>query len=318
MTSSSARTLSMEERARLERRTILTTITLNLVFTASGFVVAVYANSLAIVVDAMYTFVDGLVGIFAIKVTGLIRRSANREYPFGYVVYEPVLNLIKGLLIATVVLTAFVSSVLEIVEGDEESLNTGVALIFVVTAALVCYAYSVVLARLARKTHSPILRIEAKQWLVDGTISLGIGVAFLTVWIMQARGYGAYARYADPFIVLFMTLFMAPIPIKVIRENWAQILSKTVHDDLRNEIVQRVDAGLAGLEDPRYELRAVQYGRHVYIHLYVLTPHALSVKDADRIRQRLYDSFQDHLDYFSVDMAFTSDAVWIERSVKNR
>jgi len=317
MNTSSEKNLTLEHRACIEKRTLVVTITLNFIFAMAAFVFAVYTNSLAIVIDGMYTFVDGLVGIFAIKVTTLIRRSANREYPFGFIMYEPVLNLIKGLLIATVVLTAFLSSVVEIIDGDEENLNSRVAMIYAAIAGFACFTYCVVLERMARKTHSPILRIEAKQWLIDGIVSLGIGVAFFIVWIMQTHGYDDYARYADPVIVLFMTLFMAPIPIKVIKENWGQIVARTVHDDLRMEIIKRIDENLIDLADPKYELRVVQYGRHVYIQLYFVTLCSLSVQDADLLRNRLYNSFDKYLDYFSVDIAFTSDTIWIERSVKN-
>ena len=317
MNTSTEKKFSLEHRARIEKRTLAVTIALNFIFSMAAFIFAVYANSLAIVIDGMYTFVDGLVGIFAIKVTALIRRSGNREYPFGYIMYEPVLNLIKGLLIATVVLTAFFSSVVEIIDGDEENLNSTVAMIYAALAGFACFAYCVVLERMARKTHSPILRIEAKQWLIDGTISMGIGVAFFAVWIMQAHGYDDYARYADPVIVLLMTLFMAPIPIRVIKENWGQIVARTVQDDLRKEIIKRIDANLMGMAESKYELRILQYGRHVYIHLYFITPCSLSVQDADLIRNRLYDSFHEYLDYFSLDIAFTSDTIWIERSVKN-
>ena len=80
--------------------------------------------------------------------------------------------------------------------------------------------------------------------------------------------------------------------------------------------MKRVDADRDHLENSKYDLRVVQYGRHVYVLLYIVTGDTPSVEQLDVAREEVYRGLREELHYFSVDIAFTSDTIWIERSVK--
>ena len=85
---------------------------------------------------------------------------------------------------------------------------------------------------------------------------------------------------------------------------------------IRSTILKRVDADRDYLENSKDDLRVVQYGRHVYVLLYIVTGDTPSVEQLDVAREEVYGGLREELHYFSVDIAFTTDAIWIERSVK--
>lgn len=135
------------------------------------------------------------------------------------------LNLVKGLLIAFVTLSAFLSAIDLIGAGGRE-IQGPLAVVYALIAAVGCLLIAAVQIRLAKKTESPLLKVDSKNWLIDGAISGGVAVAFLIVVLLGDGPLAPFSPYADPAIVVLLSVLSIPIPLRIIRTNWKQLLGR--------------------------------------------------------------------------------------------
>ncbi len=95
----------------LETRTIWTTIIANLLFSILAFGFAFQTHSDAIVLDGVFLLVAFAVSLLSLFVARLVTHPGTRAFPFGHAIFEPMLNLTKGLMLATVLAYAIFSAI---------------------------------------------------------------------------------------------------------------------------------------------------------------------------------------------------------------
>lgn len=299
----------------LEQKAFIAALSIDFFFAALGFTFAIIVGSNAILLDGMYSLISAIVNIITLKITFLLQRTPNKEYPFGYVMYEPVINLIKGILVAIVIVSALISAVITLINSESHEMNASLALIYSLSSAFVCYIIFYMMHRIAAQSGSTILKVDSRQWLIDGTLSLGVALAFIAVYFLQTYGYSEYAMRADPIMVIVLALVMAPVPITVIRTYWNQILYKSADEVLVTKVESLVLAHTQLLNKPHFHLKVVESGRYVYVHIYFVTHLDLSIKELDTIRRKLYLALAKEFKYFGLDVSFTTEAYWVEKSV---
>jgi predicted Co/Zn/Cd cation transporter (cation efflux family) len=144
--------------------------------------------------------VNCLVAILALQVTQLAQRRSDARYPFGYAVYEPMLNLLKGLVVLTAEGFALVTSIDALIHGGRP-LSTGAAVIYSLIAANGCLGMALRQRRLADRGGSPFLQVDARTWWVDGLLSGEVEIAFIAVFLLRQSPWAFLLPYVDPGIV---------------------------------------------------------------------------------------------------------------------
>ncbi len=308
----------MYNKNKLEKKAILTTIIGNAFMAVLGVSFAFYTNSNAIFIDGIYSLSDFIVGILALKVASLLAYNDNTENPFGYSIYEPILNLSKGLLIALIVVIAFFDSLTCIIDGGR-IIKADVALFYSLISTIGCFIVFFIVKKLAKETGSPILKIDTKQWFIDGLISASIGISFIIIWILKENDMHEISRYADPIVVMVLVMIMLPMPIEIIRDNWKQILGKKVSNTLYESIEDIVSISLKEVGYESFKLRVVELGRMRYIQVYIVmkTDSKISLQKQDDLREIFYNKLSKNLENFSLDLIFTYNPIWISHSIKN-
>ena len=107
------------------------------------------------------------------------------HYPFGYATFEPMLNLFKGILIATALLYAVWTAVRALMSGGQEVAAIG-GIIYAAIAVSGGIALVVVLRKLGERSGSPIVQLDAQNAVIDTMISGAVGVAFVATLIIQS------------------------------------------------------------------------------------------------------------------------------------
>ena len=238
------------------------------------------------------------------------------EYP-----YDPFITfmdnaLSKGLLIAMVGLFALVVSVDVILQGGRP-VRGGVVVIYAVIAAAGCLLIALIQHRLARRTESPLLEVDSRNWLMDGLISGAVAVAFLIVVLLEGTALAWFLPYADPAVVIVLVVLSAPLPIGIVRTNWSQLLGRAPGPEIQREARSRVDEALRGTPDVTQHLRLLQTGRTYYLQVYLrVGPLAGldSLEDLDRLRERVCRSVRKDAPDVGLDVIFTRDPKWIHRA----
>jgi predicted Co/Zn/Cd cation transporter (cation efflux family) len=77
---------------------------------------------------------------------------------------------------------------------------------------------------LAERLNSELVRVDAKEWLVDTLLSATLLIGFVVAIGLDALGYGHYNRYIDPVLVTLLALCATLIPIKVLGRNLREVL----------------------------------------------------------------------------------------------
>jgi len=308
--------IAMTDHEGLEKRGLLLSIIGALFMAGLGFGFAVLTSSDAVLLDGFFSLIGFAIGLVSLRVATLVRRPDDDEYHFGYAAYEPMLNLTKGLLMAFVTLFALVSAILVVIEGGRE-IEAGWASVYAWVAAAGCFAIAVSQRALAKKTSSPLLVVDSKNWLIDGLMSVAVGIAFLVALLLADTPNDHLLPYADPAVVIILVILSLPIPFKIIRDNWKQMLGRAPDEALQQKARAAVARVLDASEEYDTKIRMDQLGRLTYLQLYVVIKGSLNpdVSRLDGCRAAVHDALKDDFDNLALDVIFTHDPRWIGVSV---
>jgi len=264
----------------------------------------------------LFSLIGFAIGLVSLRVATLVRRPNDELYHFGYAAYEPVLNLTKGLLMAFVTIFALVSA-LEVALHGGRVIQAGWASVYAWIAAAGCFTIAIRQRVLARRTGSPLLAVDSKNWLIDGFMSVAVGVAFVVAVILADTSYAHLLPYADPAVVIILVVLSLPIPFKIIRDNWNQLLGKAPDDALQKNAREAVAKAFGDSMDFDTKLRMQRIGRFTYLQLYVLCKggEAADINRLDACRTAVHDALCDEFENLALDVIFTHNPRWIGVSV---
>jgi predicted Co/Zn/Cd cation transporter (cation efflux family) len=303
----------MSDPSKLERRGLLLSIAGALGMAGLGIGFALLTGSDAVLLDGLFSLIGFAVGLIALRVSTLVLRSDDEHYHFGYAAYEPMLNLIKGLLMAFVSLFALVSAVDLMLRGGR-TIAAGWAVFYAVLAAASCFAIATVQRGIARRTGSDLVAVDSKNWLIDGLLSSAVAVAFLVTFLLEGSSWAPLLPYADPAVVAMLVLLSAPIPARIVRDNWRQLLGRAPGEALRRQVRDAVAAAADDIAIDHPYLRIAQMGRLTYLQLYVVAPDEQLLRRLDEFREQLHSSLVGTIDKLALDVVFTRDDRWVRRS----
>ena len=303
---------------KIEDRSIIFTIVMSVTLGLIAIAVSLITDSGVVFLDGSFSLVFALVGLLTLYVSRLVRRPGDERYPFGYATFEPMLNLFKGLLIATVLLYAVWNAVTALMGGGRNVSAVG-AIIYAVVAVTGGTTQALVLRKLGKQSGSPIVQLDARNAVVDTMLSAAVGIAFVITLIIQNSGLSEWAPYADPVIMLVIVVIALPQPFKTIRANWRQLLGSAPDRAVQDKVAAVVESALERVPHSQTNLRTTHVGRYLYVHLYVVVPQdaaqPVDVRMHDRIRSRIFDELSSEFRHLALDLGFTTDVRWAISSV---
>lgn len=279
---------------------------------ALGLTFAVIARSEAIMLDGIYSLISFIMTLAAGRVSRLIESGSSEWFNFGFAHFEPLLNTFRGLLILTVCLIAGVEA-LEALLHRGRVLSADVAVVYAGIAAGGCFLLAGFQYRASKKAASPILKVDARNWLLDGVISLGAGLAFGVAMLIRDTGLAWLLPYIDPALVLILVAVMIRVPVTTIWENFKQVLQVAPEPEVQAEVRSLISDAARLEEDWRLKVRMVHMGRFFYVLVHIIMPpetRVESVADMDAIRSRLKQSLAGFHHRPVVDTVFTADDRW--------
>lgn len=283
-----------------------------LIISVLGIVFAVLAKSQAILLDGVYALVSVLMTVLAGQVARMVEKPSSEKFHFGYAHFEPLLNLIRGLLIFGICAYALVSTVEVLVRGGRE-IHAEIAIYYTALSAVWSVGIFWYQRRLAQKLASPILAVDARTWLVDGVLYVGETGAFIVYLLLQPTSLGPWLRYADPIFVLLVVAFLMKVPVVIIREGVREVLHRAPPPEVQHDVRQRLAAALGGVPFQTLRARMVEVGRFFFILIHVVVDErfgARPVTELDRIRRQMEQALQGVHPRVVLDVVFTADEYW--------
>ncbi len=283
------------------------------IFVASlGIGYGLYVGSNAILLDGMFSFLSmGMTGL-SLYTAYLVSKPDDEQFQFGYAHFEPLINVVNGLLILITCLFAFITGVQTIMHGGHD-IVLGDAIIYAVLSTVSCFSIYFFETHIARSVDSELVRVDSQEWLVDAILSAAILVGFILVVIFDALGYSKWNAYVDPILVTTLSIAASILPIKVLRRNLKEVLLVAPQDSAQ-EHVDQVIAELSEKYDfDDYTHHFAKIGRQydLEINILVKDENKWTTKQQDRIRQIIWDRLEDDLGETWLSVSFTAQERWL-------
>lgn len=306
----------LEQKVQTERKAIKWVMIGDVLFAVLGIGFFYLTHSQAILMDGVYPVIDLLAALLTLRVVTLITQQASESQPFGYAIFEPVLNFIKGILILLVILVALYAAIAAILHGGRE-IKADVAVFYSILASLLGFAMTYGLHRMNREAQSPLIDVDIKGWFIGSILSVAVGLSFaVAIWMGQA-GYERWVPYVDPTVILILILVMLPMPLQILKHNAFQIIGRSGNNEQTERLQKEVEAVFATVNYQDIKVRYLQAGRMMYVQVYVqMSPSPdFGLEDQDRYRDALFQHLKQHYDYLSLDVIYTTHPIWVARSV---
>ncbi|KAI9130683.1 cation diffusion facilitator family transporter [Acaryochloris sp. CCMEE 5410] len=286
------------------------------VFAVLGGVFGLYTHSGAILLDGFYSLMTMTMSFVSLKVAALIQEGPSRRYQFGYYGFEPFINTIKGIIVLSVSLFAFVSAIEDLLHGGRD-LVVGLALAYATLSTVGCFTFAILMHRYAQRLNLPLLEVEARDWTVDGCISSAVALTFVVTLLLQDTSWNIYLSYVDPLLVAILVLVIIPLPLRTVFEGVNQLLGVAPESELDREIRKTISQVARIQKHPidRFHLQMMVQGRVLYVFIQILVPAEFvvdRVQELDQLRQKFADAIADLHPFPEVDIVFTEDPYWLK------
>lgn len=277
-----------------------------------GIIFGFITSSDAILLDGFFSLINFVMAGATLWVSSLLEQPEDDYFQFGYDNFEPLVNLIKGFVITILSLFALLEAINAILNGGRP-INSGLGVFYAILAAGGCLIIALFQMNIVKKTGSPLVRVDAKNWLIDGVLSLTVGIAFGIVVFIKNTPLEWFLDYIDPTVVIVLVLITIPIPIKIIISNLKIFLFASPNSEKRKRIQELFTEAIIDIEYDRYWLRMTQLGRNFYLHIYfTITPdNALNnIIHQDKLRETIAKKIKAEYPNLLVDIVFTQNEYW--------
>lgn len=280
-----------------------------------GISFGLWLASQAILLDGFFNVINSIMAVISLWISWRIRQPDSKQFQFGHLNFIPLINLSKSLLILVLSLFAVASAVSALLTGGR-ILNPGMALIYALIAASGCFIIATIQENIAQKTHSPMVIVDAKNWQINGAISLAVGIAFGIIVLIKDTELSWFIPYADPVIVITMVLVTIAVPVKITLESINQLLLGAPQAEIEKKLRTSLTTAIEDFPCAKHWVRTTQIGKYIYVHIYWLLPSSredISIKELDIMRAKISKLIEQIYREITIDIIFTQDREWVEQ-----
>ncbi len=281
---------------------------------ALGIAFGLLTRSDVIMLDGFFSLVGFAMAVVTMRVAWLVQQPPDEHFHFGYAQFEPFLNTVKGLLMLGVSGFAVAGAVDAMVHGGRD-LNAGLAVVYAIVALAGCLVVAVVQRRAARSTGSPLLDVDARNWLIDGVLSGVVAGVFLVALVLGGTGWASVVPYIDPVLVIVVVLAIIPVPLTIIRDGAREILGFAPPAAVQEDVRRRVQAAVDDVPVEALHVSMMKIGRAFYVlNQIVVSPEFRPgrVSELDAVRKRIAAAMGGFEPTPIIDTVFTEDEKWTE------
>jgi cation diffusion facilitator family transporter len=286
---------------------IALTVLLGVLGVASGLI----TGSQAIIFDGMYSFVDVVPTVVSLLVVKLIARGTTHRFQYGFWHLEPLVAVLRDAILAIACVYAGIDAVNTLVDGGHD-VEYGRAATWAAILCLIGMGMTLLLSRRARALNSPMLKLDARSWLVSTFLSLALLIGFAMATALAGTSLHGWIPYLDAIALLSMALIMLPMPLIGLWRSMSDVLQVAP-----SELDQRVHAVMDSLLKERQFLEYTSYiakagrGRFVEIHVLVPPDCRIDIATADAIRSEVSQRLNAGEPTFWLTIDFTADRRWM-------
>jgi cation diffusion facilitator family transporter len=297
--------------ANTEQGTLKFSIALTVFLGVLGVASGLVTNSQAIIFDGMYSFVDVVPTVVSLLVVKLIARGTTHRFQYGFWHLEPLVAVLRDAILAIACVYAGIDAINTLASGGHE-VEYGRAAAWAGILCVIGLTMTLLLSRRAKALQSPMLKVDARSWLVSTFLSLGLLVGFAMATALAGTRFQDWIPYLDAIALLTMALIMLPMPLIGLWRSMSDVLQVAP-----NELDARVHAVMDSVVKERQFLEYSSYiakagrGRFVEIHVLVSPESRIDIATADAIRSDVSHRLNAGTPTFWLTIDFTADRRWL-------
>ncbi|TWI59680.1 cation diffusion facilitator family transporter [Halalkalibacter nanhaiisediminis] len=283
-----------------------------LLFALTGVVWGVAIESKMILFDGAYSFVSVGLSLLSLSGAAYIQKQDEKRFPFGKEVIEPIIIIVKAIVILLLCLSAIVSAVYDLANGGS-NVQPGYALGYAVFSTVGCFVVVIFLSRQSGKKQSGFVEAEKKQWLMDTLLSGAVLVGFLIATVLTYTNYAGVVVYIDPAMVLLVSIYCLKMPLTMLRASLREVLEMSPAPAIQSRITNLVKQIESKYKFKESMIRTSKVGEKLYIEIdFILDTKsgAQTVAEHDTIREEIATKIDD-LQYTKwLTISFTQNRKW--------
>src|SRR5690554_1731910 len=186
-------------------------------FALAGITWGLWVDSLVILFDGAYSLIGLGLSLLSLYAARLVRRPANEDYPFG------------------------MGAVVPLLQGGR-AVAADMAMIFGAVNVVGCLAVWVYLRWSSFRNDSGLVKAEQRQWLMDSALSAAVMIGFAAAWMLERSQWSELAVYADPVMMLVISVYFMTVPVKMVLESVRELLLAAPRNEALDDIHETLEA----------------------------------------------------------------------------
>lgn len=287
-----------------------------------GILMGLLSGSAAIAFDGIYSLVDAGMTFLSLFISRLIHHSTSstlrsrrltERFNMGLWHLEPIVIAIDGLLLVSIAAYAFLNAIMSLTSGGT-AVAFGPAIAYAAITFVVCTGMAIYGQRRNRTLRSDLVSLDNKAWIMSGSITASLLVAFLIALLLSWSGQHAWLPFVDPLVLSVVSLLIIPVPLHEVSQAIREILMVTPAD-----LRARVDTIAAEVVAKQgflgYRAYVAEVGRAEQIELYFLLPPGYPprpIESWDALRDEIGAALGGEERHRWLTVLFTGDREWAE------
>ncbi|TLD80306.1 cation transporter [Helicobacter sp. MIT 11-5569] len=284
----------------------------------SALLLAIFGISFGILVKSMTVIFDGFVALVSVGLGALsvitsryIYKEDDDIFQYGYVRFEPMVNLFKSLVLVFVCIYAFIDALKSIIHGGY-AVELGGAAIYSLCAFIFCAILFIYTFFYTKILKSDLIQVDNTEWKIDCVLYLGALMAFGIIYFLP-KNNAAFILYVDPTLLAILSLLLCISPTRIVIANFKDLImvAPAEIDDKITEIMERISAEFSFKD---YDTHVAKSGRFYMIEVNILTKENFkpnSIEELDHIRERITESLAIPSYKIWLSVSFTANPKWL-------
>lgn len=258
----------MKKKLRKEKNILKTSMILCAMFVIVEFLIAIGSKSQAILMDSAYDSAEVIMILISVKLLPILYKPLNEKHPYGYSQFESIFVVLKSFIMIAVTGGLIVNN-FQIIFSGGRIVQYKFLAIFQILVALISFIIVIIMKKENKKLNSKLIEMEINGWVVDVVSSIGMGVAFLCPIIFKNSSFIIEIYpYLDQIIAIALSIFILPIPIKLLIPAFNDMFLFAPEDETMDLIKEKTEAILIKENIKNTTFDVIRTGRKIWISIY--------------------------------------------------